>query len=323
MSRNSLGVLVAALAALALLGYSRFGADDYGAFMIMLICVNVLAAASLRFVMLVGELNVATVAFYGIGAYVSGIATVWYELPLAVALIAAGLAGALVSILFGYVTLRTKGAYFLLVSFAFAEVVRLVFTRIEAIGGNSGMTGIFPAEPLAPWYPAITVIVALALLAGVYGLERSILGTVFRAIRNNDSVVQSVGLNVLAVKIFCLAVASFVAGVAGALHAHANNVISPGDFSFLVSIFALAYVKIGGEKHLLGAVMGAAVLTVLGQYLISLGAQEAIFFGGALVLGMLILPDGLYGLAERLVRPLLGGLVRTPPGNGVKRSTAA
>ena len=323
MPRNSVGMLVAALAALAVLGYTRFGAGDFGASVIMLICVNALAAASLRFVMLVGELNVATAAFYGIGAYVSAIATVWYGLPLPVALIAAGLAGALVSVLFGYVTLRTKGAYFLLVSFAFAEVARLVFTRIDAIGANFGMTGIFPAEPLALWYPTITVVVAMALLAGLYGLERSTLGTVFRAIQNNDSVVQSVGLNVLVVKILCLAVASFVAGVGGALHAHANNVISPGDFSFLVAVFALAYVKIGGEGHILGAVMGAVFLTVLGQYLISLGAQEAIFFGGALVLAMLILPDGLYGIAERLTRPLLRALDRTPPEDSVKRSTAA
>jgi branched-chain amino acid transport system permease protein len=323
MPRNSLGVLVTVSAALAVLGYTRFAAGDYSASVIMLICVNALAAASLRFVMLVGELNIATAAFYGMGAYVSAIATAWYGLPLPIALIAAGLAGALASILFGYVTLRTKGAYFLLVSFAFAEVVRLVFTRIEAIGGNSGMTGIFPAESLAPWYPTITVVVAMALLAGLYRLERSTLGTVFRAIQNNDSVVQSVGLNVLVVKILCLAIASFVAGVGGALHAHANNVISPGDFSFLVAVFALAYIKIGGEGHLLGAILGTVFLTVLGGYLIGLGAQEAIFFGGALVLAMLILPDGLYGIAERLTRPLLRTLDRTPPEDSVKRSTAA
>jgi branched-chain amino acid transport system permease protein len=300
-----MGAALVAVASAAVLVYVLWQVGSYSVTVIMWIAVNALAAVSLRFVMLVGELNIATAAFYGMGAYMAAMCTVWWELPLVVTLLASGLLAAVASAGFGYVTLRTKGPYFLLVSFAFTEVIRLVYTKTEAIGGNSGMIGIFPSVALEPYYPAVMVAVVMALILGMYLLERSTLGTVFRAIQNNDAVVQSVGINILVVKIACVVIASFCAGVGGALHAHANNVISPGDFSFLVTVFALAYVKIGGERHVMGPVLGAIFLTVLGQYVLTFGALEAIFFGAALVIAMLVLPEGLLGLFDAAMRRLL------------------
>jgi len=103
-------------------------------------------------------------------------------------------------------------------------------------------------------------------------------------------------LNILLVKIACFAAASFAAGIAGSLHAFANNVISPGDFSFLVAAFALAYVKVGGEDSILGPLIGAVVLVVLGSYALGLGGQEHIFYGAAIMLAVLLLPHGITGL---------------------------
>jgi branched-chain amino acid transport system permease protein len=126
-----------------------------------------------------------------------------------------------------------------------------------------------------------------------------------KAIQNNDAVAESVGIDVLKIKIICLAVASLAAGIGGALFAHGNRVISPGDFSFLVAVYALAYVKIGGETQFSGAIIGATLLTLLNQYVISFGHFEHLFFGGAIVVAMLILPNGLMGLVDR-VSAMLG-----------------
>lgn len=275
--------------------------DTYTLKVVTWISLNILAAAALRFVMLTGELNIATAAFWGIGAYAAGILTVWFKVPFFVAIIIGGIVPLIASVLFGYVTLVTKGPYFMLISFAFTEVLRLIYTQTEAIGGNSGMIGIYPPRWLDPYYPALVVAAVITLLAIFFRLEKGAFGKLLKAIQNNDAVAESVGIDVLRTKIVCLAIASFAAGVGGALFAHGNRVISPGDFSFLLAVYALAYVKIGGETQFSGPIIGAAVLTLLNQYVISYGHFEHIFFGGAIVIAMLVLPNGLMGLADRLL----------------------
>lgn len=292
---------MAALAAALLIG-SAFVKSPFVSILVVWVAVNVLLTASFRFVLLIGELNFAIAGFAGIGAYVAGAATTMFALPLAVSVLAGAVAAGLVSLLFGFVTLRTKGPYFMLISFAFTEVLRLIYTRADVIGGNSGMIGIFPPDWLAPWYTTLVIAAAIACLVALHRLERSDFGKVMVAIRNNDDLVQTLGIDVHMTKVWCLATASAMAGLAGALLAHANNVISPGDFGFLLAVFTLAYLKIGGEGHITGAIVGAVGLTLLAQYAMGFGAYEHIFYGGAIVLAVLLMPDGLVGLVRRLRR---------------------
>lgn len=280
---------------------SYFSGSDFASSLIIWVAINVLMTASFRFVLLIGELNFAMAGFVGIGAYAAGIGTTMYHLPFALALLLGATASGLISLVFGFVTLRTKGAYFLLISFAFTEVVRLIYTQMDSIGGNSGMVGIFPPAYLARFYPTIVVLVVFFFLFILYRLERSDFGKILVAIRNNDELVQTVGINVHLTKVWCLGIASFVTGICGALLAHANNVISPGDFSFLLAAYILAYLKVGGESHILGSVLGAIVLTLLAQYALGFGAYEHIFYGAAIVIGVLLLPEGLFGLGRRMV----------------------
>jgi len=299
--RAQAGPLLTAIAAAAVLAFALLTTDEYDQHLVMWVGVNAVLAVGLRFVLLVGETNIATGAFYGMGAYVAAVCTVNFAVPFPLALLAGGIVAAAVSAGFGLVTLRTKGPYFMLISFAFTEVTRLIYTRINYLGGNSGIIGVFPPQALDPWLPALTVLLCGALVLALYLCERSDLGRVFRAIENNDAVVETVGISVVSIKLLCLVLASFAVGIAGALHAHIYNVISPGDFSYLVPVFALAYVKIGGDSHVLGAVLGAALLTLVAQALQGAGALEQILFGGAIVASMLLLPDGLWGGARRLL----------------------
>ena len=296
------GPVLTALAAACGLGFALWTPDEYDQHLVMWVALNAVLAVGLRFMLLVGETNIATGAFYGMGAYVGAVCTLNFGVPFPLALLAGGIVAAIISAGFGLVTLGTKGPYFMLISFAFTEVTRLIYTRINYLGGNSGMMGVFPPPALDAWLPALTVTICGGLVLALYLCERSDFGRVFRAIENNDAVVETVGINVVSVKLFCLVIASFAVGLAGALHAHIYNVISPGDFSYLVPVFALAYVKIGGDAHVLGAVLGAALLTLVAQALQGAGAMEQILFGGAIVAGMLLLPDGLWGAGRRLLR---------------------
>ena len=270
--------------------------DAYVASVVNLIAIGALTAISLRFVMLMGELNFATAAFVGIGAYATGATLTILNWPFLLAFVAGGVVAGLVSIVFGYITLRTKGPYFLLIGFAFTEAVRILYSKSTALGGTSGMIGIFPPVALDGWMPTFIVAVAALLILALYALERSDFGKILTAIRDNENVARTVGLNILLVKIACFAAASAAAGFAGSLHAFANNVISPGDFSFLVAAFALAYVKVGGEDNIVGPLVGTLLLVVLGSYALGLGGGEHIFYGGAIMLAVLLLPRGITGL---------------------------
>ncbi|MBN9564383.1 MAG: branched-chain amino acid ABC transporter permease [Alphaproteobacteria bacterium] len=229
-------------------------------------------AASLRLVMLIGEINLSTAGFCAIGAYGAGYLGSTFGVPM--------------------------------LAFCVSEVVRLLLTRAEFLGGNSGLVGIVPDLPA---YAAIAALLAVLTIVALYIAETSTLGLLFRAIRNHEPLVQAVGINVRRVKIACLAIASAAVGLSGGLQAYANSVIAPGDFSFLLSVYALAYVKFGGDGSVIGACLGAVLLTVISQYMLGLGADQTILFGGALLVGLIVMPRGVYGTALALLQRLRRG----------------
>ena len=289
-----------AIAVAAVLAIAFAVSDPYYASVLNLISISALIASSLRFVMLIGQINFATAAFVGLGAYASGICATIFGLPFLVSIVGSVLATSAVSIVFGAITLRTKGPYFLLIGFAFTEAVRILYSKIDVIGGTSGMIGIFPPLYLDPWMPLIVSAIVLAALFGLFVAERSEFGKVLVAIRDNEDVVRLVGLDVMFFKVACFTLASAAAGLAGSLLAFVNSVISPGDFSFLLAAFALAYVKVGGEKHFLGPILGTVLLIPLASLALGLGGYEQVFYGGAIVLSVLLLPEGLTGAIRRL-----------------------
>ena len=141
---NRIGWFFTAAAVAGLLGYTVAGEDEYTQHLLMWSALNAVLAVGLRFMLLVGETNIATGAFYGLGAYAAAVISTKWNLPFPLALLAGGVLALGIGAVFGAITLRTKGPYFMLISFAFTEVVRLIYTRIEWLGGNSGMIGIFP-----------------------------------------------------------------------------------------------------------------------------------------------------------------------------------
>ena len=293
--RILLGGLLAGVPA-ALFGIATDG--SYLGQMLIWAAIACVQATSLRLVMLIGEINLSIAGFCAIGAYGAGYLGSVLGVPMLPSLAGGALLAGALSIPFGYLTFRSKGPYFLLIGFCVSEVVRLLLTRAEFLGGNSGLIGIDP--DLSP-YPAVAALLAVLAIAALYWAETSTLGLLFRAIRNHEPLVQAVGVNVRYVKIACLAIASMAIGLSGGLQAYANSVIAPGDFSFLLSVYALAYVKFGGDGSLIGACIGAIVLTVVSQYLLGLGSDQTILFGGALLTGLLVMPRGIYGAALSLL----------------------
>lgn len=290
--RKSLLILLVALGIL-LTVVTR---DPYLLSLMSWMAIGSLIALSMRLVLLFGELNMATAAFVGIGAYAAAVSMTMFDLPFLLTLLIAGVVAAAVSLPFGFVTLKTKGPYFKLIGFAFAEIVRIILTQSQTLGGNSGIIGIFPPMYLEAYFPTFVVLVVMAFTFAMYRVEKSDYGNLLAAIKDNDAVVQTVGVNVHLVKVTCFALASFIAGVAGSLQAYTNNVISPGDFTFFLSVFALAYLKIGGEHSIFGPMVGAVVLVFIGSIALTFGSGELVIYGGAIIFGALFMPKGIVGV---------------------------
>jgi branched-chain amino acid transport system permease protein len=297
MRRDRFADLITVLIAAFGLFIVMFGGKPYLTQAVIWTALDIALAISLRFMLLVGEVNLGIGAFFGFGAYTAALLSLRLGVPTPAAILAAGAVACVASVPFGYLTLRVSGHYFMLVSFALTEIARLVYTKSSLLGGNSGLVGIVP--DLAG-FPYLVLGICASVFAALVALERSHLGRIFAAISENADIVRAVGIPVAAVKLLCLAISSFTAGLAGASFAFTNTVIAPGDFGFLLPVFALAYVKIGGDGHPLGAVLGAVTLAVLSQLVIGLGAEDTLLYGTAIVLTMLFMPRGIVGL---LLRP--------------------
>lgn len=289
------GILLSAVALVCCIGFG----STYIGNLVVWISIAAVMATSLRFVLLIGELNFASAAFFGLGAYGTGYIVNYVELPFLLTLVLSALLALVVSVVFGGITLKVKGPYFLLIGFAFTEALRILYTRVDVLGGNSGLVGIFPPAWLDKYYQYFATVLCFAIIVGLLFIERSNLGKIFVAIRDNENVVKSVGIKVFAAKVVCFAIASAVAGLAGSLHAFANNVISPLDFGFMLSTFALAYLKVGGEDGPLGPIVGAALLVSIASYAQSVGGNEHILYGLAIILSVLFMPKGLMGLFNK------------------------
>jgi len=292
MPRDSVAAAVYALVAAAGLGIALFGGQPYLTQVTGWMALSMALAMSLRFMLLVGEVNLAVGAFFGIGAYGGAILFLKAGLPTAAAILGGGLLAALLSVPFGFLTLRLTGHYFMLISFALTEILRLIYTQSAWLGGNSGLVGIAPGMRD---FPLAILAISAATLALLILLERSHLGRLFAAIAQNQAQVEAVGVSVANVKLLCLAVSSFTAAIAGGTFAFANTVIAPGDFGFLLSVFALAYVKVGGQAHPVGTVIGTLLLSILAQLMLGFGAQDTLLYGAAIVATMLFMPQGVAG----------------------------
>ena len=248
----------------------------------------------------------------------------WLALPLA------GIIAMVIAILIGFPILRLTGVYFFLVTFAFGTVVMLIFTNYwrGVFGGTQGLLNIPVPDPIAipglitldfsimtPFYYLGLIVMIIMILFAVR-LDRSRFGKVFKAIRQQDALAQSVGVNLFRYKMLGWVIACFFAGIAGSLFAHMHKVITPGDFTIQLSVYCVVYVIMGGEHKVSGPVLGTILLCLVAEYLRGFGPIEPLAYGVALVLVMVFMPQGILGILSRINSRLVN-LWPTGPSQGV------
>lgn len=246
--------------------------------------INVLLAWSVYLVLITGSLFFAQGTFMAIGCYTAGVLTVKFGWPLLPATLAGAVFASVVGAVVGWPALRLRGVYLILVTIGITFCGRVLLENVEYVGGFGGMTG---AAPVAAW---ITVAV---VGVGLFWLSRSPLQRSFDAVREDDRVAASLGINVPVVRLIGFAGGAFIAAIAGSLFGHYMSFVRPESFDVLLSVYVVLYVVLGGVNNMWGALLGATVMTLLPEYFRVLAEWRPTVFGLAILLMLLFEPQGL------------------------------
>jgi branched-chain amino acid transport system permease protein len=264
-----------------------------------------------------GQVSVGHAMFFGCGAYGTLASYSHFGLPPIVGLPIGMMASIAIAALIGVPTLRLSGHYFSMATIAVAELVRLVVTNTEWLGGAQGLSG--PAAPRTaldlsfisalPYYYLF-----LAVLAGLIGLtwhmERSRTGYYLRAIRDSERAARSLGAAAARYKLYAFILSAALTSVAGALYAVMFGFVDPDSgLGILVSVKMVIMAALGGAGLLFGPLIGAAVLVPLEEYSNSLLGGEG--RGGTFVVyGAIIIAIARFqpaGVLPPLLRVVRGG----------------
>jgi branched-chain amino acid transport system permease protein len=318
VQRLSLTLLVAGLAVFP------FAADGYCLFMACMVSINAASATGLNILTgFTGLVSLGQAAFMGVGAYTVAVLETRLGTPFLLNLLAAGVVTALVGIVVGLPSLRVKGLYLAIATIASSAILHFVFANWTAVTNGTRGLSVPPARFLGltldqPFqlYWVIVPIAALMIL-GTANLFRTRIGRAFIAIRDRDISAGLLGIPLLRYKLMSFALSSFYAGVAGGLWAYFFRVVTPESFPFILSIFFLAAIIVGGMGTVLGGILGAAFMTIVPEVLklivgclgpiipdalaILAPARTVVF--GLLIIGFLLFePQGLAEIWRRIRR---------------------
>ncbi|UXN58678.1 branched-chain amino acid ABC transporter permease [Phyllobacterium zundukense] len=247
-----------------------------------------------------GILSMGHAALVGIGAYTAVILArdfnigFWLSIPLA------GIMAAIVAALIGIPSLRVSGHHFVIMTFAFGQLLSIILTNGgDYTGAASGLdvqqpVALFglPMDALTQYYLMVVFFVALSAIAS-WAIINSRYGRTLRAIRENEKLAASLGINVGRHKIGAFIVSGVFAGVSGVLLAYFLRHISPSQFSSFPSIYLALMVMIGGARLLLGPLAGGILVAFLPELLNLDPVQSRILYGVCLIAVILLLPNGL------------------------------
>jgi branched-chain amino acid transport system permease protein len=295
--------LVAWVALAALIVVPWVESDKFVLHVLSLIAIASIAAMGLQLLLGgSGQLSIGQAAFYGIGAYTSALLTTKLGAPFPFALVAAGVAAALASLLMVPIT-RLTGPYLAVATLGFSILVYLVIKNEEWLtGGSYGFIGIprvalFGYSLRDPMYSYYLCVGVAALVYAVFArIQGTRFGRAINAVRLDADAAAASGLRVTILKSQCFVIAAFAAGLAGSLYAHEVRYLAPNDFTFWKSIEILIMVVIGGVGSLPGAIMGAAVVVGLPEILREIGDYRMLVFGAILIATMLFGEGGLAAL---------------------------
>jgi len=299
---------------LVLLLFPIFESNPYTLGLTNLIAINAIIVLGLNlFIGYAGQISLGHAAFFGLGAYGSAIATVTYEVPPWPAMLLVAIIVALVALLIGIPILRLSGHYLAMATLGLNFVVHTVLLQWDEVtGGPSGFSGIpylsfgnfqFDDEVRLHYLLWGFTLVSLLLCLN---LVRSGVGRGLSALAGDEIAAEALGVNTRNSKIKIFVLSAVLASVAGSLFAHCYSFVSPDSFGIFTSADLVIMVVIGGMGSIWGSLFGAALITLLPEWMDIFETYKDFVHGGILVLVLMFLPQGLItGLVEMVKTKLV------------------
>ena len=309
MGRLSPALLLPLLAVAALAAGPLVAGTFYVQLLTKIMILVVFAMSLDLLVGCAGLVSLGHAAYFGVAAYALAAlspqyeaANLWLTLPAAMAV------SALAALVIGFLVLRTSGVYFIMATLAFAQMLYAFFAESGVIGGSDGVYIYSKPEALLPGglkpfdleRTTDFYYVALAAMAGVYVLLRTILhslfGRVLVGIRDNEQRMRSLGFQTFRYKLAAFVISGALAGLAGYLSAAQFGFVNPELLNWHRSGEVLMMVILGGMGSLYGAALGAFVLVLVEDVLGGLTTHWLLPMGIFIIAAVFLLPEGIAGL---------------------------
>ena len=286
--------------------------NDYTQFVINLMLVYIPVAVGFNVVIgNLGQLAFANAAFFGLGAYTTGVLMVHLGLPFWLAVPPAAVTGALAGVLASVAALRNIRLYYLaIVTLAFGELMRWVYIQATPLtGGSLGMSlprpeilGLSLSDDKAKFYVILPVVTLLVV--ATRNLLSSRVGRAIVAIKENELAAASLGIPTARYFVIAFAWSGFVVGLGGGLFAILLGHIDPASFDLVELIRHFALVMFGGVGTLAGSVLGALTLTAAPEFFRGFPGLEELFFALLIIVVLVFLPRGLVSLLTPVIPAL-------------------
>jgi len=298
MGKNNFRTLI--LFTICLGVFPIFIQSDYYLSIMIFIGINAIVVMGLSLLMgYAGQISLGHAAFFGIGAYCSGVLTVKFGFSIFPAFICGIFLSMIMAIAMAVPTLKLKGHYLAVATLGFGEIIHIIFNELlDITGGPSGLSGVphitFFGHAVEGGIRYYYLVWAIAILLLIFSLNviYSRIGRALRAVHGSYVATEAMGVNVSWLKVQVFILSAAYASIGGSLYAHFVTFISPPTFGLFTSILLLMMVVIGGES-VWGALLGAGILTILPQYLSAFKDFDTLAYGVILMAILRFMPEGL------------------------------
>jgi branched-chain amino acid transport system permease protein len=251
-----------------------------------------------------GQLSFGHAAYYGVGAYATGLLMVKASVPLPICLIVSMIAAGICALIFGYFCVRLTGIYFAILTLAFGQLMYyIIFQWYSFTGGDDGLQGIVPPDLLfeATNYYYFTLFIVTAALIAMWYISKSPFGYTMRAIRENADRTRFLGINVRRYMLINFIIAAMFAGLAGGLLGPFNRSVAPDLCNWHQSGIPVFMTVIGGPLGFLGPMIGSVIYTFLMAFVTGFTEYWPLTIGLIIILVVLFMPGGVLGLMEERI----------------------